>query len=64
MLVSIALGIFIACVIYVAIWSVQNDGARSIAEQTGPIRMRVPKKPRSRLAQRAARANPDTPDRR
>jgi hypothetical protein len=52
MLVSIALGIFIAGVIYVTIWSVANDTAKSIEDQTGFIRMRVPKKPRARAAKR------------
>jgi len=41
---SIALGIFIVGIIYVMIWSLKNDGARSIGEQTGFIRMRVPSK--------------------
>lgn len=48
MLVSISLGIFILCVIYVAYWSVKNDALGSIEEQVGFIRMRVPKKPASR----------------
>lgn len=47
MLVSIALGIFILCIIYVAYWSIKNDAATSIEEQTGLIRMRVPRPPRS-----------------
>lgn len=46
-MVSIALGLFILCVIYVAVWSVMNDGARSIDDQKGFIRMRVPAKARS-----------------
>ncbi|MGD1876718.1 MAG: hypothetical protein ACFB13_04365 [Kiloniellaceae bacterium] len=41
---SIALGVFIVFIIYVMIWSIRNDGARSIREQTGFIRMRVPAK--------------------
>lgn len=43
MLVSIALGVFILCVIYVAYWSVKNDSAKSIEEQVGFIKMRTPK---------------------
>jgi len=43
-MVSIALGLFILCVIYVAAWSVMNDGARSIDDQKGFIKMRVPAK--------------------
>ena len=43
MLVSIALGVFILCVIYVAYWSVKNDSAKSIEEQVGFIKMRAPK---------------------
>lgn len=39
---SIALFIFIAAIIYVMIWSIRNDGVRSIREQTGFVRMRVP----------------------
>ena len=39
---SIALGIFIIGIIYVMVWSIKNDGARSISEQTGFIKMRQP----------------------
>ena len=39
---SIALGLFILAVIYVAVWSIKNDGRRSIRDQNGIIRMRVP----------------------
>jgi hypothetical protein len=39
---SIALGVFITFIIYIMIWSIKNDGARSISEQTGLIRMRDP----------------------
>ena len=39
---SIALGVFIIFIIYIMIWSIKNDGARSIGEQTGLIRMRDP----------------------
>ena len=65
-LLWIALGVVLIGAVhdFAALASSVRHGARSIAEQTGPIRMRVPKKPRSRLAQREARANPDTPDRR
>lgn len=37
---SIALGVFIAFIFYVMIWSIKNDGAGSISDQTGLIRMR------------------------
>lgn len=39
---SIALGVFIIFIIYVMIWSIKNDGAKSIRDQTGLIRMRDP----------------------
>lgn len=54
MLASIALGIFILCVIYVAYWSVKNDAAKSIDEQAGFIRMRLPKTPRVEPSKRGA----------
>lgn len=66
MLVSIALGIFILCVIYAAYWSVKNDAAGSIEEQVGFIKMRLPKSPRVRAAKRKASAktcDADTPER-
>lgn len=56
MLVSIALGIFILCVIYVAYWSVKNDAAESIDDQMGFVRMRRPRKPRVPPAKRGADA--------
>jgi hypothetical protein len=37
---SIALGAFVVAIIYVMIWSIKNDGVRSISEQTGFIKMR------------------------
>jgi hypothetical protein len=37
---SIALGVFIVFILYIMIWSIKNDGVRSIREQTGLIRMR------------------------
>jgi hypothetical protein len=37
---SFALGAFIIFVLYVIIWSIRNDGAASIGEQNGLIRMR------------------------
>lgn len=40
---SIALGVFIVFIVYVVIWSMRNDGAKSLRDQTGIIRMRVPK---------------------
>lgn len=39
---SIALGVFIIFIIYVMIWSIKNDDAGSINDQTGFIRMRAP----------------------
>lgn len=60
MLTSIGLGLFILCVIYVAIWSVKNDGAPSIGDQTGFIRMRTPGKPKLRGRNRSTRAAPLT----
>lgn len=56
MLVSVALGIFIACIIYVVVWSVKNDAAKSIENQDGFIRMRVPRRPRALVARRDSRA--------
>jgi len=53
---SFALGAFIIFVIYVMIWSIRNDGAASIGEQTGFIRMRDP----SRHA-RKSRPHPAAP---
>jgi hypothetical protein len=40
---SIALGVFIVFIVYVMIWSMRNDGAKSLRDQRGFIRMRVPK---------------------
>lgn len=37
---SIALGVFIVFILYVMFWSIRNDRAKSIAEQTGFLRMR------------------------
>ena len=37
---SIALGVFIIFIIYIMIWSIKNDNAASIGDQTGFIRMR------------------------
>jgi hypothetical protein len=56
MLVSIALGLFILCVVYVAYWSVKNDAAKSIDDQGGFLRMRRPKSPRVPPAKRGADA--------
>ena len=39
---AIALAIFIVAILYVMIWSIRNDGRRSIGEQTGFLRMRDP----------------------
>lgn len=67
MLASIGLGIFILGIIYVAIWSTRNDGAPSIGDQTGFIRMRMPRKPKSRGRKRnigsAASPRPNAPRR-
>lgn len=41
---SIALAACIVFIIYVMIWSLKNDGARSIDDQTGFLRMRDPAK--------------------
>jgi hypothetical protein len=43
-MISIALGLFIVAIVYIAIWSIKNDGVRSIEDQSGFIRMRVPTK--------------------
>ena len=40
---AIALAVFTLFIAYVMLWSIKNDNARSIAEQTGWIRMRDPK---------------------
>ena len=49
---SIALVVFISFIVYVMVWSIKNDSARSISEQTGIIRMRdsstAPRKPGGR----------------
>ena len=41
-MVAIALVIFTAAIIYVMIWSMKNEDARSIGDQTGLIKMRDP----------------------
>lgn len=41
-MVSIALGIFILAIGYVIFWSIKNDKAGSIEEQTGFINIRDP----------------------
>jgi len=51
---SIALGVFIILIIYVMVWSIRNDDARSIRDQTGLIRMRVPAAGPGGRAKRAA----------
>lgn len=63
---SIALGVFIIFIIYVMVWSIRNDGARSIAEQTGFIRMRRPSKEKPKLGTDTARtpATPQDPTKR
>jgi hypothetical protein len=37
---SIAFGAVIIFILYVMIWSIKNDGAKSIGDQSGLIRMR------------------------
>ena len=54
-MVSIALGIFILAILYVIFWSMKNDKARSIDEQTGFIRMR---EPTLKNKETAGRSNP------
>jgi hypothetical protein len=39
---AIALAIFIVFILYVMLWSVRNDGAKSIGDQKGLIKMRDP----------------------
>ena len=39
---AIALVIFVIGILYVMIWSMKNEDARSISDQTGFIRMRKP----------------------
>lgn len=39
---AIALAIFILAIVYVMVWSIKNDHARSIGDQTGLIKMRNP----------------------
>lgn len=41
-MVSIALGVFSLCIVYVIVWSIMNDKAGTIRGQTGIIRMRLP----------------------
>lgn len=64
MLVSIALGLFILAVIYVALWSVKNDSAKSIADQVGFIRMRRPKSQAGNRRTTSQTAQSETPSRR
>lgn len=64
MLVSIALGLFILAVIYVALWSVKNDSAKSIADQVGFIRMRRPKSQAGNRRTTSPTAQSETPSRR
>jgi hypothetical protein len=39
---AIALVIFVVAILYVMIWSIKNEDARSIGDQTGFIKMRDP----------------------
>ncbi len=57
---SIALGLFIVFIIYVMIWSIKNDHARSIGEQTGLIKMREQSNAAARSARRQNRGRPQT----
>lgn len=54
---SIALGLFVIAIIYVAVWSIKNDGLRSIRDQSGFIRMRVPRQAAVRKAKRQSAAS-------
>lgn len=66
-MVSIALGLFVIFIVYVMIWSIKNDDARSIGDQTGLIRMREPSNKRpGRLGHRrqAAASSPVERDQR
>lgn len=42
---AIALVIFTCFIVYVMIWSIKNENARSTKDQTGIIKMRDPKLP-------------------
>lgn len=52
-MVSIALGIFIIIILYIIFWSMKNDKARTIGEQTGFISMREPAAHVQKAADRA-----------
>jgi hypothetical protein len=52
---SVALGIFIVFIVYVMIWSIKNDGARSIGDQSGIIKMRDPSDTAGKPYQRSGR---------
>lgn len=60
---SIALGIFIIFVVYIAIWSIRNDTVRSISDQTGLIRMRRPSEPGPRPGSGGGRRRPEAAER-
>lgn len=60
-MLSIALGLFIVFIVYVMIWSIKNDGAESIDEQTGFIRMRRPSNSPVQPRKGSALARPKAP---
>lgn len=57
-MVSIALGVFILCIVYVIVWSIMNDKAGAIRNQTGLIRMRLPPGEDAVAVPSAARRSP------
>ena len=65
---AIALAVFIVFIAYVMVWSIKNDGLRSIGEQSGWIRMRDPhsgtRKAKRKAADSARAAMRQAPDRR
>lgn len=52
---AIALVIFVIAIFYVMIWSIKNEDARSIGDQTGFIKMRDSSKTSRNSAGRKAR---------
>lgn len=52
---SIALAIFTAAIVYVMVWSIKNEDARSIGDQTGFIRMRDPSGATKKPGERSGR---------
>lgn len=56
---AIALAVFTLFIAYVMIWSMKNDHARSIGEQTGLIKMRDPGQSKRKGKDKAASSAPD-----